>query len=282
MAIVTSISFYLATAAYLAAAGLSLMFARGADDAVLNRAKRTAAAGNVLLAVVFVVRWSQWGLLPMTGFTDSLNLFVIFCTGIVLTVQRNPTMKPLLVYYLPALALLSLVSASVAHQHLGESPKALNSAFLSFHVGLVFFAFALFFVASLTSMGYMVKARHLKQRDMSRFQRLLPSLEQLDRTLYGLISVGYPVFVVTLALGFVWAWADRELLGPTWFLSPKIIISFVIVGLYALSFHTRRFGLLRGPKLAYLVFFGFMGVLIAYLALNWLEVAKVTFWGPTS
>lgn len=282
MSVLIAIPFYVAIAAYIAAAGLALVYLRSAREAVLNRAKRTAAIGNVLLAVVFVVRWAQWDLLPMTGITDSLNLFLIICTGIVLTVQRDQAMKPLLVYYLPALALLALVSAFVAHQNLGESPKALNSAFLTFHVGLVFLAFSLFFVASLTSMGYMFKARHLKTHAITGWASQLPSLELLDRTLYRLISVGYPVFVVTLVVGFIWAYFDRELLGPMWFVSPKIVISFVIALLYAVSFHTRRFGLLRGPKLAYLVFFGFTGVLIAYLALNLLEVGKINFWGAAS
>ncbi len=282
MPILVAIPFYVATAAYIAAACLALLYLREPDSVVLDRAKRTAAVGNVLLALVFGMRWAQWGLLPLTGFTDSLNLFLILCTGIVLTVQRENAMKPLLVYYLPALSLLAILSACVAHKHLGESPKALNSAFLTFHVGLVFFAFALFFVASLTSMGYMSKASHLKRHNISGFYRQLPSLEQLDRTLYRLISVGYPMFVVTLILGFVWAYFDRELLGPAWFVSPKILISLVIVVLYAVSFHTRRFGLLRGPKLAYLVFFGFTGILIAYLGLNLFDAAKGSFWGPGS
>jgi ABC-type uncharacterized transport system permease subunit len=231
---------------------------------------------------VFLLRWAQWGLLPLTGVTDSMMLFVVLCTGIVLTVQRDDSMKPLLVFYLPALALLDIVSATVAHRYLDESPKDLNNLFLTVHVGLVFLAFALFFVASLTSMGYMFKARHLKRRDTTGLFQRLPSLEQLDRTLFRLISIGYPVFVLTLILGFVWAYVDRELLGPTWFVSPKIVLSFVVVTLYAVSFHTRRFGWLRGPKLAYLNFFGFSAVLIAYFLLNVLEVAKANFWGAAS
>lgn len=282
MSILIAIPFYVAVATYIAAAGLALLYLRNAEDSVLFGAKRTAAIANLLLAVVFLMRWRQWGLIPMTGVTDSLNLFLIICTGIVLTVQRDNAMKPLLVYYLPALALLALTSASVAHEHLGESPKALNGAFLTFHVGLVYLAFSLFFVASLTSMGYIFKARHLKTHEITGWSRRLPSLELLDRTLYRLIGFGYPVFVVTLFVGFIWAYFDRELLGPMWFISPKILISFVIVTLYAVSFHTRRFGLLRGPKLAYLVFFGFTGVLIAYLALNLLEVAKINFWESAS
>lgn len=282
MTVLISIPFYLATACYVAAAAMSILFARGAPEELLTRAKRTAAAGNVLLVCVLASRWWYWGLLPLTGITDSLNLFLIFCTGIVLILQRNETMKPLLVFYLPALAILSLISASVAHQHLGESPKDLNSLFLTVHVGLVFFAFSLFFVASLTSMSYMFKARNLKSRTTTGLFQKLPSLEQLDRTLYVLIAVGYPTFVVTFILGFIWAWYDRELLGPRWFVSPKILNSFAIAVLYAVSFYTRRFRILRGPKWAYLVFYGFTGVFATYLILNLLDLAKGSFWGAPS
>ena len=48
--------FYLAVAAYLGAAALSLWYLRGADIRVLFYAKRVAAIGNVLLLSVFLLR----------------------------------------------------------------------------------------------------------------------------------------------------------------------------------------------------------------------------------
>jgi ABC-type transport system involved in cytochrome c biogenesis permease subunit len=210
---------------------------------------------------------------------DSLVLFLVLCTGIIPTVQRRAEMRPLLVYYFPALAILAIVSGLAGPRYLDEAPKALNGLLLTVHVGLVFLSFALFFVASLTSAAYAVKAQRLKRRTTGGFAARLPSLELMDDTLFQLIGAGYVSFVVTALLGVGWAWAERGLLGEYWFVSPKIIFSFAMVGLYAVSFHARRFGLLRGPKLAYLVFFGFTTLLAAYLVMGLFQVGGASFWG---
>lgn len=283
MPIAAAIPFYIATASYVVAAGLSLAYVRGAEERVLFYAKRLAAVGNVGLLTVFLYRWWAFKLIPFTGLGDSLNLFLVLCTGIILMLQRNEKMKPLLAYYLPALALIALVNAVVAPQHLGEPPMELNGLLLTIHVGLVFLAFALFFVASLTSLAYVVKARRLKSHVTKGFAATrLPSLERLDNTLYRLIAIGYPAFVITAVFGLTWAWAERGLLGAYWFVSPKILLSLAMVALYAVSYHVRRIGSLRGPKLAYLVFFGFTFLLATYLALGVFQLGANTFWDSTT
>lgn len=282
MPLAAAIPFYAATVCYVAAGGLALAYVRRRDERELFFAKRLAAAGNLGLLAVFLYRWWSFRLVPFTGMVDSLNLFLVLCTGIILMLQRDEKMKPLLVFYLPALAAIALVNGAIAHRYLGESPMALNGLLLTIHVGLVFLAFALFYVASLTSLGYIVKARRLKSRMTTGFAApRLPSLERLDKTLFRLIGVGYPAFLVTAIFGLLWAWAERDLLGAYWFVSPKILLSLGMVALYAVSFHVRRFGSLRGPKLAYLIFFGFTFLLVTYLALGVLQLGKSTFWETT-
>ena len=73
-----------------------------------------------------------------------------------------------------------------------------------------------------------------------------------------------------------------ELLGPHWFLSPKVLLALVMAAFYAVTFHTRRFGLLRGPKLATLVFGGFVGLLGVYLVLGVMQLNNYFFWGASS
>lgn len=275
---IPAIPFYLAVACYLAAAMLCLRYVRATDERLLHAAKRVAAGGNLLILAVFLYRWWIFESIPMTGLGDSLNLFLVLCTGIMLTVQRRPGMRPLMCYYLPALAVIAVVDGLVAPRYLDEPPKQLNDLLVTVHVGLVFLSFALFFVASLTSMAYAIKAQSLKRRVTTGFVAKLPSLELLDKTLYRLISVGYPAFIVTALFGLAWAWAARDLLGDYWFVSPKILLSYAMVALYAVSFHVRRFGLLRGPKLAYLVFFGFTFLLATYLVVGIFQIGSGAFW----
>ncbi len=282
MSAIPAIAFYLAVACYIAAAGLVLRFLSVPEDRLFVLAKRVAAAGNTLLLAVFVYRWSKFGAVPFTGMGDSLNLFLVLCTGIMLTVQRRAEMRPLLVYYFPALALMAIISGLVGPRYLNDAPKALNGLLLTAHVGLVFLSFALFFVASMTSAAYVTKAQRLKRHAAGGFAVRLPSLDLLDRTLFQLIGAGYVSFVVTAALGLGWAWAARDTLGDYWFISPKILLSLAMVALYAVSFHARRFGLLRGPKLAYLVFFGFTTLLAAYLVIGLFQIGGASFLGKAS
>ncbi len=282
MAAIPAIPFYLAVGCYLFAAGLALRFVRTPDESPLVLAKRVAGLGNTLLLAVFIYRWWKFGAVPFTGLGDSLGLFIVLCTGIMLLVQRQAGMRPLLVYYLPAVAVIASIAGLVAPRYLDAPPKALNGLLLTVHVGLVFLSFALFFVASLTSVAYAFKAHRLKRRATSGLSARLPALEQLDQTLYRLIAAGYPSFIVTALLGLGWAWGQRDLLGDYWFISPKILLSYGMVALYAISFHARQFGSLRGPKLAYLVFIGFSFLLAVYLVTGIFQVGGAEFWGAES
>lgn len=264
---IAAIPFWSATAAYLAGAYMAMRYMKEGDPRFLVHGKRFAAAGNSLLLFVFVLRWVQWGLIPFTGLADSLSLFLIFSTGIVLMIQRDDAMRPLLSFYLPALAALSILSAATGYRFLGDPPRELNGLLLIVHVGLVFLAMAHFFVASTTSIVYAFQARRLKHhKTAGPFQRL-PSLEHLDRTLFRLIQTGLPLFVVTLALGFVWEYTRLDH-DPQWWLKPKILFSVLLVALFGAAFVIRRAGLLRGPKLAYLLFFGFTSLLLLWIGLE--------------
>ena len=272
MSLIISIPFYGAIASYIVAAILALSFVRSGDDKRLLWSKHCAALANTLLLVVFVYRWVEYSRPPFTGLGDPLNLFLIMSTGIIFTVQRNPHMRPVMTYYMPAVAILAVISGIFSPRYLAEAPKELNGVLVSVHVVLIFFAFALFFVASLTSMAYVTKVQGLKRMTTSGLSMRLPSLEQIDKTLYKLIGVGYPVFAVTLAFGFAWAWSQRETSEGLWFVSPRIILAIVMVVFYAFSFHIRRMGLLRGPKLAYLVFFVSTALFVSYLGIELLQL----------
>ena len=274
-----AIPFYLGAAAYLTAAAAGLEYARAGDAAMLPVGRWAAFAGSACLVAVFVARWWHYHLPPLSGLGDSLNLFLIFCTGIALMVQRGQRLAPLLAFYLPALGMMALLAALLAPRTLTTPPRDLAGLPLAIHVIPIFIAFALFFMASLTSVVYLFKARHLKNHDTLGFVNKVPSLERLDQVLMRLISVGYPVFVFTFVLGFFYAWTERDLLDRYWFVSSKVVFAFVMAAFYAVSFHGRQFGWLRGPRLARFVFFGFMFLLATYLAFKLLNAAEYSFWG---
>jgi len=277
MLLAMNLAFYAAVACYLSAAMMVAYHLRGAKNKTLRLAHGLLAAGAGCLVATFVLRWGYWGRVPLTTMTDSLNLLTLEVTVIVLLLVRQDRAQALLCFYAPPLAALCLINAAVAHDNLHMEPRALPSVPLVCHVGLAFLAYALFLLASMTSVAYIFQAHRLKQHRVTGLSHRLPSLEQLDRTLYRLMAYGYPFFIITLGLGATWAWVDRDLLGAQWWLAPKVVRAFVMVMLYAVSFHARRSGRLRGPKLAYLVFLGFSTLLTLYVVLSLLGLNTRNF-----
>lgn len=278
MFLATQATLYAGGACYVGGTLAALWYLRGGNAPVLNLAGRLALIGAVLLLATLVLRFVNWRLLPMTTGTDSMVMFALMGTVIALVTSRKPDRRALMCFYWPPLTFITCLSIYTAAGDFAVSPKPFSTVLLGVHVGLAMLAYAMFLIASLTSLAYAFQARRLKRRQTTGLFLRLPSLEQLDRTLFSLIKFGYPLFVITLWLGLFWAWYDSGPLSSTWWLSPKILLSLVMAALYAVTFHVRRYGHLRGPKLAYFVVYGFGSVLAAYLALNVLGLINYNFW----
>lgn len=273
--------FYASALCYLAAAIVTMLYLRSGSDSSLRLLEMLLLAGAILIIATFVLRWAQWHLLPLTTMVDSLNLFVLMSTFIILFVVRRDNVPALLCYYVPPLSILAVLNAAVAWNHLATKPRDLPSIPLTLHVGLVFLAYSLFFLASMTSATYVCQSYRLKRRSTSGLFQKLPSLEQLEATLWRLVVYGYPLFVATLFLGFAWAWFARSQLEARWWLAPKVVLSVFMAVFYAATFHLRRSGRLRGPKLAYHIFVGFSVMLAAYVLLALFNLREYNFWGPS-
>lgn len=275
-------SYLLGLILYVTAGALALAYLRQGHEPRLRAIYRTLVAAAVMLTAAVLARGYVYGGAPLTTVADALNLLTILTTGVTLGVTRTASVRSLLGYYAPALAGFSLVAALAGYRDLHVEPKPINELFLIVHVGLAFLAYALFVVAALTSAAYFLQSRSLKRLKTTGLFHRLPPLEQLDRTLFRLISVGYPLFVVTLILGLVWTFLARDQLGPHWWSSPKIARSIVMVVLYGIAFHARSHGLLRGEKLALLVVVGVSALLASYMVLGLANLQDYNFWGDTA
>jgi ABC-type uncharacterized transport system permease subunit len=261
----------------MAAAAALLPPLRSRPFGALTLPRLLAAGGALSFALLLAIRGMHYQLLPLTSGVESLSLMVIMIVATVLAITLDQRRRTLLLIYLPAVAAISIVAAMLAPAALREAPKPLSAALLLLHVVPAFLAYAWFFIAMLTSAVYLYQAARLKRRAALSLQHL-PSLEQLDATLFHLIRMAYPLFVLTLILGAYWAWYDRALLGAYWWLSPKIILSLCMVVIYAVCYHGRAAGWLRGPRLANVLVIGIGGLLASYLVLEIFHLTNYNFW----
>jgi ABC-type uncharacterized transport system permease subunit len=232
-----------------------------------------------LLATI-VLRTVQWHLVPFTTAADSLCLLAFFSLlTILVQLGHDRSHRALLCFYLPPLALVAALSMYMAVPALSTAPKPVSGALLTAHVGLMFLAYALFFVAGINGVAYAFQAQRLKHRMTTGLFQKLPPLESLDRDLFHLIRIGYPIFAITLAVGGFWAWYEGQNLSPTWWFSPKIFMGLGTLAFYAYAFHARAAGRLRGPKLAHIVCYGTGALIGTFLALSLLDVLNYNFFG---
>jgi len=282
MPIVIDIAFYAAFALFATATVTSYLYLRGDRPNMLGVTQRAISIAAGLLFIAFCLRWANYGRIPLTTMVDIVNLMLVMSTVIVLMLVRSEPLRPLVCYYAPPLAALSLMNVALGFNKLHQAPKELNDVFLAVHVGLAFLAYALFLIASLTSAVYIVQARRLKSPLNSARTAKLPPLEYLDATLYRLIQWGYPFFAITLVLGFIGVYLYPDELGVRWWLSAKILFAVFMAGLYSFSFHSRRLGLLRGQKLAYVMAIGFGAMLAIYLLLSVTNLKDAGFWSSAA
>ncbi len=264
-----------------AAVALSYLW-MNSNSSWLNVAYRFAGAALITLLLAFVLRTFQWKLVPFTTAADSLCLFTTLGLAVLMVqLALFSNHRALLCFYLPSLALIGVLSVLAAHPTLSEPPRPLSGSLLIAHVGLVFLAFALFFLAGLNSVAYAFQAHRLKLRKTTGLFQRLPSLDALDKNLFQLIRAGYPTYVVTLVVGGFWVWYEGHQLSPTWYLSPKIIMAIAMLIFYAFTFHARAAGSLRGPKLAYIVCYGTGALIGFYLVLALAGTLNYNFYGAT-
>ncbi|MGI6460801.1 MAG: cytochrome c biogenesis protein CcsA [Candidatus Hydrogenedentales bacterium] len=281
MTILTLAVLFAGTLAFAGATAAAVLYLAHKRGAALNLTRRLALLGAGLFLLALLLRGIAWHTLPMTTAADALVVFVIFAT-VVMFVSARDTTRAVASFYAPALFVLAVLGASLAPATFGHAPKELRGLFLAVHVGLAFLAYAFFLGASVASVAYLFQSRHLKKHRTVGLFQALPPLERLDKSLYRLIHHGYVMFAATLLTGAIWARVDRALLGPHWFLAPKVLQSVVMFLFYAFVFHGRQCGLLRGRKLAFAVLIGFSAMLGIYLARTVLNLSYYYFWEPSA
>jgi len=139
----------------------------------------------------------------------------------------------------------------------------LKSLLIDIHALMAVFGMALFSIAFIFSILYLIQERAIKSKKFGGLERILPSLEILDRINYRLIFWGFPVYTFALVLGLV---KYISLLGIHFDL--KQVWTFLTWIVYLVIFYLRVKGDWRKKKAAYLTIIGFLLVIFGFFGIN--------------
>ena len=81
------------TLAYVGAAAAAVVYLSREKEPMLNLARGLALLGAGLFLLVFILRWTTWGNLPMTTAADALVVFVILATVVMYLSARGNTRR---------------------------------------------------------------------------------------------------------------------------------------------------------------------------------------------
>lgn len=158
---------------------------------------------------------------------------------------------------------IAIVSAVVPTNQ--PSSQSASGPLFALHVTLNTLAYAAFALSFALSLIYLLQERMLRARKPRRFFWRFPALDLLEKMSRSSVWVGLCSLCLGVALGFVW---QHRLLGRFAIGDPKVLITALIFGVYAVYLWLTRQSTWRGPRAALVCACNFMVVLFSYTVVN--------------
>lgn len=222
-----------------------------------RRANGLVLAGLAAHTVLVAWRWIETGHVPTIGnFENALvgGWFIVVMTAWAARGGRYP----LLVAGSLPLALVILGGGAMSDTKPQPMVAALQSFWLYIHIFFAWLAYGAYSVACGAGVVYLARSRKGRESDPA-------ALARLDELMFRSTAFGFVTDAVMIAAGSIWA---KSLWGSYWSWDPVETWSFLSWLIYGLALHLRTTMGWRGRRLAWLLVFAILGVLISFWGVN--------------
>ena len=237
---------------------------------VRNRGNEGRRARLLLLlafcmhTLTLIVRYFEAGYTPVTNLHESLSFFAWALAGVFMLLDLQIRMQ-VMAAATATLVTVFMMFGSLMPMQTQDLNPVLDSFWLPIHVGLSFLGSAVFTVAFVAAILYLIQERMLKSKKFSALHYRLPSLETLDRVNYRCLKFGFPLMTMGIISGAVWA---ESAWGTYWSWDPKESWALITWFLYAALLHGRLTVGWRGRRAAIFAIIGFCFLLFTFLGVN--------------
>lgn len=221
----------------------------------------TLAVAVLIHGLAILLRWLEAGYAPLSNAFEAFSAYA-WGLGLVYLSVGSLRRHAILGLFVTPLALVSILVASVLPKRIEPLVPALQSHWLPIHVGVSFSAYAMFSLAFIAAVAYLLQESALKQPARKQWARQLPSLEVLENTERRLAIVGLWLMTGALISGSLWA---EQAWGIVWPWEPQQIASLVTWFIYAFYFYARHAAGWRDRRAAWLLVCGFVSVLMTFI-----------------
>jgi len=249
---------------YFAATVLYLIDVIGRQEKFGRAARWVLAGGFSLHCVTLGARFLATGHTPVSNPYEALSFFAWSVVGIYLLFDLRYRITVLGAFCCP-LALILMIAGTAAPKGVEEMNPLLDSWWLPIHVTLAFLGNAVFAIAFVAGVMYLLQERMLKSKKFSGLYFRLPSLNTLDAINYKCLTFGFPLMTMGIISGAVWA---NSAWGGYWRWDPKETWALITWFLYAALLHGRLTVGWRGRRAAIFAIIGFLCLLFSFLGVN--------------
>jgi cytochrome c-type biogenesis protein CcsB len=224
-------------------------------------AQPTLLVAVVLHGLAILLRWLEAGYAPLS---NGFEAFSFYAWGLSLAYLLIPSLRrhAVLGALITPLALISIVVASVLPKRIEPLVPVLQSNWLPIHVGISFSAYAMFSLAFVAAIAYLLKLHFLKQPGRWLWVRQLPSLETLETLQRRTAVIGLVLMTGALVSGSLWA---EKAWGVVWPWEPQQVASLVTWFIYAVYFVARHNAGWQDRRGAWLLVGGFVSVVVTFI-----------------
>lgn len=211
---------------------VAYLFIRRPGLAMLARLSFIAGAAAHLAAII-LLGLSLKGL-PLASVPQAVNMMILVAALVFLPIVWRAHTVSLGAFFVPcATFALALISPAV---RLGGAPLPPERFWYPLHTLTVIVGEALFLVATVASIVYLVHERLIKTGAIHAPATGLPPLTMLDRILMSALSGGFVAITIGMLLGGFWASAAGIPLAG---IAPKITAGAIMWAVFAFSLHQR-------------------------------------------
>ena len=236
-------------------------------------AKWILVTGFAVHCATLVARWLATGLTPAASLYEALSFFAWALVGTYLLFDLRYRIAVLGAFVCP-LALVLMIGGTAAPKQIPVANPVLDSWWFPVHVTLAFLGYAVFAVAAMAGVMYLLQERRVKNKQFSGLFYRLPSLDTLDSINYKCLTFGFPLMTMGIISGAIWA---NSAWGGYWRWDPKETGALVIWFLYAALLHGRLTIGWRGRRAAIFAIIGFLFLLTTFLGVNLFLGGQHTF-----
>ncbi len=224
-------------------------------------------AGLICHTIFLYYRYYSLGTAPVIDLKSALSFFSWCILCIYFVFQLRFKLMVLGSFVAPFSAFLMIISFVMPWVETPVRP-IFKTLWLTIHVGTVFMGDALFAVAFLSAIMYLLQERHIKRKRLGPFYDRLPSLATLDGINHYSIVYGFPFLTFGMITGSVYA---QLALGTYWQWDPKEVWSMITWLFYAALLHERLVAGWQGRRAAIMSIICFCILIFTFLGASlWL------------